>query len=144
MDDVVAEAFTQRRFKRDRSGAPGAVGAAAGRNRPLCVTAYAVRQRHHELGVRLALGAQRSAVVRMVLRESLRLVLAGGAGSGGALLLNKVLSTQILSAMLFEVKPVTPVAMLGASALLLVSRSWGVSCRPAAPRVDPMTTLRQE
>jgi putative ABC transport system permease protein len=77
----------------------------------------------------------------MVLGESLRLV-GGGVvlGVAGALLLNGLLST-----MLFEVKPNNPVALIGASALLLGIALLG-SFLPArrASRVDPMTTLRQE
>lgn len=146
MDEVVADEFSQRRFNVIVLGLLALAALLLAGIGLYGVMAYAVRQRNHELGVRLALGAQRGAVVRMVLGESLRLVLGGVVlGLGGALLLNKVLSTQMLSAMLFEVKPGNPVAMLGASALLLGIALLG-SFVPArrASRVDPMTTLRQE
>lgn len=141
MDDIVAGAFTQRRFNVIVLGLFALAALVLAGIGLYGVTAYAVSQRTHELGVRLALGAQRGAVVRMVLGESLRLV-AGGVvlGLGGALLLNRLLST-----MLFEVKPNDPVALIGASALLVGIALLG-SFLPArrAARVDPLTTLRQE
>jgi putative ABC transport system permease protein len=141
MDDVVADAFTQRRFNVVVLGVFALAALVLAGIGLYGVMAYAVSQRTHELGVRLALGAQRGKVVRMVLGESFRLV-AGGVvlGLGGALLLNRLLST-----MLFEVKPNDPVALIGASALLAAIALLGsfVPARRAA-RVDPMTTLRQE
>jgi len=141
MDDVVADAFTQRRFNVIVLGLFALAALMLAGIGLYGVMAYAVSQRNHELGVRLALGAQRGALVRMVLGESLRLVLGGVVlGLGGALLLNGLLST-----MLFEVKPSDPVALAGASALLVGIALLG-SFLPArrAARVDPLTTLRQE
>jgi putative ABC transport system permease protein len=141
MDEIVADAFTQRRFNVIVLGLFAFAALVLAGIGLYGVMAYAVSQRTHELGVRLALGAQRRDVVRMVLGESLRLV-GGGVvlGVAGALLLNGLLST-----MLFEVKPNNPVALIGASALLLGIALLG-SFLPArrASRVDPMTTLRQE
>lgn len=141
MDDVVADGFTQRRFNVIVLGLFALAALVLAGIGLYGVMAYAVSQRTHELGVRLALGAQRGEVVRMVLGESLRLV-AGGVvlGLGGALLLNGLLST-----LLFEVKPNDPVALVGASLLLLGIALLGsfIPARRAA-RVDPMTTLRQE
>jgi putative ABC transport system permease protein len=105
------------------------------------VMAYAVRQRTRELGVRLALGADRGAVVRMILGEALGLVVVGiGLGLGGALLLDRT-----LTALLFGVKPGDPLALVLASVLLLSVALLG-SYAPArrAARVDPMETLRAE
>jgi len=141
MDDVVADAFTQRRFNVIVLGLFALAALVLAGIGLYGVMAYAVSQRNHELGVRLALGAQRGAVVRMVLGESLRLVLGGVVlGLGGALLLNGLLST-----MLFEVKPNDPMALAGASALLVGIALLG-SFLPArrAARVDPLTTLREE
>ncbi|HEV8600589.1 MAG TPA: ABC transporter permease [Gemmatimonadales bacterium] len=105
------------------------------------VMAYAVRQRTRELGVRLALGADRGAVVRMILGEALGLVAVGiGLGLGGALVLDRT-----LTALLFGVKPGDPLALVLASVLLLSVALLG-SYAPArrAARVDPMETLRAE
>ena len=135
------DAFTQRRFNVVVLGLFAVSALILAGIGLYGVMAYAVSQRTHELGVRLALGAQRGEVVRMVLGESLRLVAGGIAlGLGGALLLNGLLST-----MLFDVNPSDPVALIGASALLLGTALLG-SFVPArrASRVDPMTTLRQE
>ena len=141
MDDVVADAFTQRRFNVVVLGLFALAALVLAGIGLYGVMAYAVSQRNHELGVRLALGAQRGAVVRMVLGESLGLVLGGVVlGLGGALLLNGLLST-----MLFEVRPNDPVALAGACALLVGIALLG-SFLPArrAARVDPLTTLREE
>ena len=141
MDEVVDAVFAQRRFNVVVLGVFAAAALVLAGIGLYGVMAYAVSQRTHELGVRLALGAQRGEVVRMVLSESLRLV-AGGVvlGLGGALLLNRM-----LSGLLFEVKPSDPASLLAASALLVGIALLGsfVPARRAA-RVDPMTTLRQE
>jgi putative ABC transport system permease protein len=141
MDEVVDAAFAQRRFNVVVLGVFAVTALVLAGIGLYSVMAYAVRQRTNELGVRLALGAQRTEVVRMILGESLRLV-AGGVvlGLGGALLLN-----QFLSTLLFEVKPTDPVSLVAASVLLAGIALLG-SFLPArrAARVDPMTTLRQE
>jgi len=105
------------------------------------VMAYSVRQRTHEIGVRLALGAERGGVVRMVLGDATRLVVTGILlGLGGALLLNRS-----LKALLFGVAPGDPLALAAASAVLLgigLLGSYAPARRAAA--VDPMRTLREE
>jgi predicted lysophospholipase L1 biosynthesis ABC-type transport system permease subunit len=95
-------------------------------------------QRSREIGVRMALGAQRGDVSRMVLRHGLRLA-AVGAGVG---LVAAFLLTQLMAALLFGVEPLDP-ATYGAAgvgaALLALAASW-VPARRAA-RVDPIETL---
>ena len=101
--------------------------------------AYAVSQRTREFGVRLALGAAPSEVVRQVTREGLALALVGLAiGIAGALAL-----TRVLSAQLYGVSALDPVAFIAGPALLLgvaLLASW-LPARRAA-RVDPATALR--
>jgi putative ABC transport system permease protein len=141
MDEIVDSAFAQRRFNVVVLGIFAFSALVLAGIGLYGVMAYTVNQRTHELGVRLALGAQRREVVRMVLGESLRLVAGGVAlGLGGALLLNHLLST-----LLFEIKPNDPGTLVGASVLLSGIALLGsfVPARRAA-RVDPMTTLRQE
>jgi putative ABC transport system permease protein len=100
---------------------------------------YSVAQRTQEIGIRMALGARQSQVVRMVLREGLLLVGAGiGMGLVGSLALTRVIRT-----LLFEVGPGDPIT-LGAVALLLTSTGILACYFPAhrATRVNPMLALR--
>ncbi len=105
------------------------------------VMAYSVTLRTHEIGVRMALGAQKSDVLRMVVGEGLKLAIIGVAiGVTGALLL-----TRFLSSWLFGVKPTDPFTFAAVSALLMMVGL--VACYiPArrAAQVDPIATLRCE
>jgi putative ABC transport system permease protein len=105
------------------------------------VLAYAVTQRTHEIGIRIALGARSADVLGMVLRRTL--VLAGAAlaiGTAGALAV-----TRTLAQFLFEVKPGDPLTF-GAVGLLLLATALVAGLLPArrATRVDPLTALRHE
>jgi putative ABC transport system permease protein len=104
------------------------------------VLSYAVSQRAHELGIRLALGARRTDIVRMVVRQGATLTVAGLAG-GTVLFLA---GGRLLSAALYGVGPRDPVTVVGAAALLGgvgVLASW-VPARRAA-RADATRVLRQ-
>jgi len=105
------------------------------------VIAWTVRQRTREIGVRIALGAQRSAVLALVLRRGLKLAGAGIVlGLVGALVL-----TQLLRSLLFGVGPADPVTFAAVS-LLLVLVGLLACWLPAqrAANVDPMEALRSE
>jgi putative ABC transport system permease protein len=105
------------------------------------VISYTVNQRSHEIGVRMALGARRSAVLRMVLRQGLVLALSGvGLGLVGTLAL-----TRLMRKMLFEVSATDPLT-IGAVALLLVFVAATACLLPArrATLVDPVITLRYQ
>ncbi len=105
------------------------------------ILAFAVARRTREMGVRMALGARSSDLVRLIVRQSAGLV-AGGlcAGVAGALL-----ATRLVKAFLFGVPPTDPAAFAGAVILLcavaLVATS--VPARRAA-RIDPLAALRSE
>ncbi len=105
------------------------------------VVGYAVSQRMHEMGVRVALGARRGQVMGPVILEGLRLAGLGVAvGTGVALML-----TPLVASLLYDTSPHDPVAMLAAAVVLLtasVLASW-VPARRAA-RVDPVIALRAE
>jgi len=105
------------------------------------VMSYNGLRRTREIGLRLALGAQRSQVVTMMLRQGLRLLLLGlGLGFAAALILSRVLRS-----LLFGVNASDPVVYLLVSLLLALTAA--VACWiPArrASRVDPMITLRAE
>ncbi len=105
------------------------------------VLAYAVNQRQREIGVRMALGAQRADVLQLVVGQGMRLVLAGlGIGLVGALSL-----TRLLRTLLFGVGPTDPVTFV-ATALLLAATALLACWLPAsrASKVDPMEALRYE
>ena len=105
------------------------------------VLAYAVAQRTQEIGVRIALGATRGQILKMVLGQGLVTVAVGVAiGLAGSLFL-----TRTMSSLLFEVSPNDPLTITGIT-LLLVLIAMLASYIPArrATRVDPMIALRYE
>jgi ABC-type antimicrobial peptide transport system permease subunit len=105
------------------------------------VVSYAAGLRTHELGIRMALGARRSDVLRMVFKHGVRLV-AVGLGVG---LLFALAASRGLATLLVGVSPFDPLAYSGAL-LLLGSVALLASYIPArrATRVDPMVALRYE
>jgi ABC-type antimicrobial peptide transport system permease subunit len=105
------------------------------------VMAYLVTQRTREIGIRVALGAGRGDVMRLVLARGAVLAVAGIAiGLGGALA-----STRVLSTMLYDVKPADP-GTYGAIAAVLAVVALAATYIPArrAMGVDAATALRSE
>lgn len=103
------------------------------------VTAYSVSQRTHELGIRMALGANRGSVLGLVLRQELTVCLGGIAvGTAGALFVG-----SLLESLLFGVTPRDSVT-LSVAAVVLLTVTLVACLIPArrATRVDPMTALR--
>ena len=105
------------------------------------VLAYSTTQKTHEIGVRMALGAEASDALRLVVRAGLRLVVAGIAiGIPVSLLLGRVIGTQLVGVTVYD--PLT----LAATTLLLTMTAAIACWIPArrAARVDPMVALRYE
>jgi len=105
------------------------------------VLSYNVTRRTGEMGVRMALGAQRSGILRLVIRDALVVTGIGvlvGLGSSWA-------ATRVLGSMLFGLSPRDPVTMIAAAAVLVAVATLAAFI-PAwrASRVDPMTALRYE
>jgi ABC-type antimicrobial peptide transport system permease subunit len=105
------------------------------------VLAYAVTQRTHELGIRMALGAGKRNILALVLGQGVRLALLGiGLGLIGAITL-----TRVMRALLYEITPTDPLTFAGVTLLLIVVAllaSWIPARR--AMKVHPMEALRYE
>jgi putative ABC transport system permease protein len=105
------------------------------------VISYSVTQRIHEIGIRIALGAQPKEVFRLVTGEGLRLALIGVAvGFAASLAL-----TRVLHSFLYEISALDPITYVTVGALL-VGVGILASFLPArrATRVDPLAALRHE
>ncbi len=105
------------------------------------MVSYSVVQRTHEVGVRMALGAQRGDVLRLIVRGSMKPVVAGlivGVVAAGA-------ASRLLSILLFGVSSLDPIVYLGVS-LFFASVAALAAWMPArrATKVDPMVALRYE
>ena len=105
------------------------------------VTAYGVEQRTSEIGVRMALGADRGSVVAMVLRGALWQV-----GMGLALGIPAAIGAgHLIASQLFDVRPWDPLMLFEATLLLgLATLIAGMIPAHRATKVDPMTALRHE
>ena len=105
------------------------------------VIAFLVAQRTREIGICMALGAQRSDVMKLILAQGTKLALAGLLiGVAGAFVV-----TRSMTALLFEVKPFDP-AIFSGIAIFLILVSLGACYIPArrAMRVDPIVALKYE
>ncbi|OLC40107.1 MAG: hypothetical protein AUH43_27105 [Acidobacteria bacterium 13_1_40CM_65_14] len=105
------------------------------------VMAYSVSQRRRELGIRMALGASRADVLRLVVVQGLRLTMMGVACG----LIASFAASRLIASMLFDVSPTDVVTFVAVPALLAVA-ALGASYLPArrATRIDPMVALRYE
>jgi putative ABC transport system permease protein len=141
MDEVVGASLADRRRDAALIGAFAALALAVASIGVYGVTAYHVARRRREIGLRVALGAERGDVVRMVLGQGLRLVGLGiGAGVPAALLAAGALRT-----LLFEVTPhdVSVFAAIPALLLLVAAVACAVPAARAA-RIDAAVALRDE
>lgn len=144
MRDIISNSMTEQRFPMVLLSAFASFALLLASLGTYAVMSYSMTQRTAEIGVRMALGAQRGSVFRMVIREGAQLAIAGvGVGTVAALILGRVLSN--FSHLLYGVRAQDP-ATLGTVALTLIGASL-ISCYlPArrATRTDPMIALRHE
>jgi predicted permease len=141
MDQIIARSVADRRFALELLGVFAAVALLLAAIGIYGVMSYSFSQRTHEVGVRIALGAQRLDILRMALGEGMGIVVIGlASGLAGAAIM-----TRFFQSMLFGVAPTDPMTFLSVSAILA-----GVALLacyiPAkrATRVDPLVALREE
>ena len=141
MEQIIARSVADRRFSLELLGVFAAVALLLAAIGIYGVMSYSFSQRTHEVGIRLALGAQRLDIVRLALGEGMRIVVIGlAAGLVGAAIM-----TRFFRSMLFNVAPTDPTTFLSVSALLAGVALFACYI-PAkrATRVDPLVALREE
>jgi len=141
MDDVVARNLAARRFALELLGIFAAVAFLLAAIGIYGVMAYTFSRRTGEIGLRMALGAQRIDILKIVLGEGALMIVFGVAAG----LIGSAMLTRFLQTMLFEIKPTDPITF-GVLTALLVSVALLACLIPAqrATRVDPLMALRHE
>jgi len=139
-EQQIADSYREERLYATLATTIGLVGALLAAIGLYGLLAYQVAQRTQELGVRMALGATRGALARLVLAQSFRLA-AVGALLG---LLASLAATRVLASVLFGLTATDPATLAGAILLLVVAALAGYLPARHAARVDPLAALRVE
>jgi len=141
MDQMMHDSLSQRRLTLVLLGSFAALALILAAIGIYGVISYAVRQRTHELGIRLALGAQPRNILTMILRQGLTLSLTGVLVG----LVAAVVLTRLMRSLLFGVEPVDNLTfgMIAGVLLLVAAVACWIPARRAT-RVDPMIALRNE
>ncbi len=141
LDEALAGSLAARRFSMEIVGLFALTALLLAGMGIYGVISYIVSERTHEIGIRLALGAQSDRILRMILRQGLGLAVSGAAfGLVGALIV-----ARLMAGVLYGVRPTDPVTFAGV-ALLLIGVALLACYIPArrAIRVDPLLALRYE
>jgi putative ABC transport system permease protein len=141
LDDAVSASLEQRRFSMDIVAAFAVTALLLAALGIYGVISYIVSERSHEIGIRLALGAERGRILKMVLRQGLELAIGGAVlGVAGALILS-----HLMAGLLYGVSPTDPLTFIGVT-VVLTAVALAACFVPAlrAVRVDPLVALRCE
>ena len=141
MEEIVSTAVARQRFSMLLLGAFASLALVLAAVGIYGVMSYSVAQRTREIGIRMALGAQRKDVLKMAVGQGFKLVLIGVAiGLAAAFVL-----TRVMTSLLFGVSATDPVTFVAIS-LVLISVAVLASYIPAlrASRIDPMVALRHQ
>jgi len=141
MEQVVAEGHASRRFSTMLISSFAGAAALLALLGIYSVIAFSAAMRTQEMAIRLALGSQRSSVMRLVLASGAKLGLAGcGIGTFGALF-----ATRLLRSLLFQVDPLDPaVILLAALSILVLALSASIVPARRVASIDPVEALRAE
>ncbi len=141
MDNIISDSLSSRRFSMILMGVFAVLALVMASVGIYGVISYVTSQRTHEIGIRMALGAERSGILKLVIGRGLKLALIGVAiGIAGALAL-----TRFLASLLYGVKPTDPPTFIAVS-LILIAVALVACYVPArrAAKVDPLVALRYE
>jgi predicted permease len=141
MDSIIADSLAERRFSMILLGTFAALALLLASVGIYGVVSYVVGQRTHEIGIRIALGARRPDVLRLILAGAGRLAVIGVAVG----LVSALALTRLIANLLYGISPRDPLTFLAVPAIL-ISVALVASYLPArrATKVDPMTALRYE
>jgi putative ABC transport system permease protein len=141
LSETVSASLSERRFSMEMVGLFALTALLLAGLGIYGVISYMVSERTHEIGIRIALGAQRRNILGMVVRQGLNLVLAGAAIG----LVCALIVAHLMAGLLYGVRPTDPLTFAGV-ALVLVIVALLACYIPArrALRVDPMVALRHE
>jgi ABC-type antimicrobial peptide transport system permease subunit len=141
LDDVLSDSLSVRRFSMELVALFAATALLLAGLGIYGTISYLVNEQTREIAIRLALGAQRGNILKMVLRQGLGLA-AAGAGVG---LLGALIVSHLMTGLLYGVSP-TDLATFAGVTLVLTTVALAASYVPAlrAMRLDPITTLHSE
>ncbi len=141
MDAQVLTSLTQQRLLAILSSFFGALALGLAAIGLYGVLSYGVSQRTGEIGIRMALGAQRAGILQMILRETAMMILLGAAAG----LAISLAAARMIRSMLYHVTPSDPLSLTAAIGILgAVALIAGFLPARRASLVEPMTALRQE
>ncbi len=141
LNDALSASLSERRFSMEMVGLFALTALLLAGLGIYGVISYIVSERTHEIGIRLALGAESRNILRMVLRQGLGLAITGAAVG----LLGALIVSHLIAGLLYGVRPTDPLTFAGVT-ILLIGVALLACYIPArrAMRVDPMVALRYE